>query len=436
MRTLGIVPLAFAAVSCASAEGPPASRLSDADGASRLLERILVENIIPFWYPKVLDTENGGYRLHHDRRGQWQGPAPKFLVTQARTVWFFARLAGTPYGEEKHLLAARHGYEFLRNRLWDKEYGGFFWAMDATGTKPTMPDKHLYGQSFGLYAVSEFARAARDAEAAAFAREIFGLLERRAHDAEYGGYREAFRRTWKPLAEDAVSYMRTSPGVKLMNTHLHLMEALTSYYRATEDPAARERLLELIAIQSNAVVRKDVGACTDRYARTWKPFRGPQYDRVSYGHDIENVWLLIEACGAAGRPTGPYQDLFETLFRYTFRHGYDFAEGGFYDSGPIGKSADRRGKVWWVQAEGLVSALRMYKLTGDPRYEKCFDLTLAWIDRHQADWEHGDWFADVSPYGKPSGAKAGAWKSPYHNGRAVIRCLELLAEPAGASVPR
>lgn len=220
--------------------------------------------------------------------------------------------------------------------------------------------------------------------------------------------------------------MNVPPAVKLMNTHLHLMEAITTYYLATSHPTARERLIELIFIQSNSVVRKAIGACTDKYQRNWTPLHGPRYDRVSYGHDIENVWLLMEACDAVGMPNGLLQDLYQTLFRYTLQNGYDQREGGFFDTGPFNAAADRRGKIWWVQAEGLVSALAMYKLTGEDVYLNCFLKTLDWIEKHQVDWQNGDWFAQVTENSKPLGDKAGPWKSPYHNGRAMIECLERL----------
>ena len=38
-----------------------------------------------------------------------------------------------------------------------------------------------------------------------------------------------------------------------------------------------------------------------------------------------------------------------------------------------------------------------------------------------------DWHAVVDRNGVPSGDKSGAWKDPYHQGRAVLTCLELLA---------
>lgn len=413
-----------AAVSSAGQVGTPSPQ--DLSQIREELEQILNENITPFWHPKVIDTEHGGYRLNHDIEGKWRGVSDKSLVTQARTVWFFSRLARSKYGTEEHLQAARHGYQFLRDSMWDKEFGGFYWAVDSTGKEPVSPNKHLYGQSFGLYALSEYAIASGDPGAKALAREFFNILEFHAHDSTYGGYREHFLRDWTLPDKDDSSYMGTGTDVKLMNTHLHLMEAMTTYYLATRNPVARERLIELIFIESNSVVRKAIGACTDKYQLDWTPLRGPGFDRVSYGHDIENVWLLIEACNAAGISNGPLVDLYRSLFDYSLRYGYDSQNGGFYDSGPINSPADRLSKVWWVQAECMVSALYMYRLTDDMLYFDCFAKTLDWIKKHQVDWENGDWFSSISESGEASGSKAGPWKSPYHNARAVIQCLELL----------
>jgi mannobiose 2-epimerase len=69
----------------------------------------------------------------------------------------------------------------------------------------------------------------------------------------------------------------------------------------------------------------------------------------------------------------------------------------------------------------------MYDLTREKVYFDCFLRTLDWIMKYQIDWKGGDWHAQVSEARKPSGDKAGAWKSPYHNGRAMLQCLELLA---------
>jgi mannose/cellobiose epimerase-like protein (N-acyl-D-glucosamine 2-epimerase family) len=381
------------------------------------LERILTENIIPFWYPGLVDSEDGGYRLNHDLAGKWLGPSNKFLVTQARTVWFFSRLAGSRYGGAEHLKAARHGYEFLRDCMWDKKCGGFYWEVDSAGSAPARAEKQVYGQAFGLYALTEYAKASGDAAATAVAKELFALFETKAHDERHGGYRDLLRRDWSPMPP---------PATKRMNTHLHMMEALTTYVAASKDPTARARLVELIFVNSHSVVRKDIGACREYHRENWQPLSGRRYDRVSYGHDVENVWLVVEACRAAGVSAGLVLDICRTIFRYALQYGFDRRDGGFFSSGPLNAPADRREKIWWVQAEALVAALQMHRLTGDAIYWDYFSRTLKWIVERQADWQHGDWHDTIGADGSVSGVKAGPWKCPYHQGRAMLQCLDLL----------
>lgn len=391
-----------------------------------ILERILTQNILPFWYPQMIDLEEGGYRLNHDLKGKWKGRKYKRLVTQTRTVWFFSRLFKSKYGTKEHLEAAKHGYEFLRDYMLDKEFGGFYWEVDPSGNLATKPDKHLYGQAFALYGLSEYAITCGDSSALNLAKQLFNILEEYAYDRQYGGYREFFQRDWTAIPPDQKNYLGVFPTIKLLNTHLHLMEAMKIYYLATKDAIARERLIELIFIQSNTVLRKTVGACTDQYQQDWTPIDGSDVEYISYGHDVENVWLLMEACQTVGISNYLFIDLYKTLFNYSIQYGFDRNQGGFYDTGYYNSPPNSLVKRWWVQAESLIAALRMYQLTKEDLYYHCFCQTLDWIVKYQADWENGDWHNDILANGQPWGDKAGSWKSPYHNGRAILECLELI----------
>jgi mannobiose 2-epimerase len=389
------------------------------------IERNLQQSVITFWYPRVIDREHGGYLIDFDATGRFKGQAPKMIVTQARMLWLSARLMRDGRADDVVRDAARVGYRFLMDHMWDREHGGFYWEVDRSGAV-VAPHKHLYGQAFGLYALSEYAMASGDKQVLADAQRLFALLEDRAHDREFGGYREFFASDWGPPPAGVTPYLGVSADLKLMNTHLHLMEAVATFYRASHSAGAATRLAELITIQSNTVVRKASGACTDQYARDWTPRLTPETSRASYGHDLENIWLLVDAHEALGLPVAPLTDLFKTVFAYSLAHGYDREHGGFYDSGPLGSDADRRNKTWWVEAEALVSALTMFRLTRDPVYAKVFAETWRFVDEQQTDWKNGEWFETVTPDGLGIGDKAHRWKAGYHNGRALLECLRLL----------
>jgi mannobiose 2-epimerase len=391
------------------------------------LETNLYSNIFSFWYPATLDQTNGGYLLNHDINGRLRGPGTKMIVTQARMVWLYSRLAREGYQRSNCLAAAECGFRFLRDKMWDKRYGGFYWQVDVTGDRKLRVKKHLYGQSFALYALSEYYLASGKPEALALATRLFHLMEEKAHDPTCGGYREWFNEDWTPSPPGEPSYVDSvGSDFKLMNTHLHLLESMTCFYLASRLPLARERLLELIAIQSNAVVRKGLGACTDKYRRNWEPVLTDGYARVSYGHDLENIWLLTAACNAAGVSNYPLLDLYRSLFAYALKYGYDREQGGFFYYGPFNQPAADREKIWWVQAEACVSSLYLYRMTGDAQYLAVFQKTFDWVDHHQTDWQHGEWYEAVEPDGAPQGIKADNWKAGYHDGRAMIECLDIL----------
>jgi len=137
--------------------------------------------------------------------------------------------------------------------------------------------------------------------------------------------------------------------------------------------------------------------------------------------------MLLEACAIAGMSNGPLMDFYQEAFRQALQYGFDKKQSGFYESGPFAAKANRRDKIWYIQAEGLLCALQMYHLFREEKYWKCFSATLEWVVKRQADWRHGDWHWQIGTDGKPSGDKAAPWKGPYHNGRAVMRSLELLA---------
>jgi cellobiose epimerase len=389
------------------------------------LEKTLFENILGFWYPKTVDPA-GGYLLNHDVEGKSKGPGVRAVVTQARMVWFYARMARLGHEPKKMLEAAEHGYRFLREKLWDGRNGGLYWEVDALG-KPTKTNKHIYGQSFAIYALAEYGMVSRRKDVLEFALKFFELLEKKSHDPVHGGYVEYFLSDWSTPPVNEPAYLAgSSPGMKLMNTHLHLMEAMTTLYQATKNVTVRDRLVELVSVQSNAVIRKPQMMATDKYDRDWSVRLEGDFALVSYGHDLENIWLLLEAAQVAGLSSSPFRDLFQVNFANCRKYGFDEAQGGFYAAGPLEGVATNRTKTWWVQAEALVSALAMYQMTSSTEYFEVFRKTWGFCEKHLIDWTNGDWHAAIGIDGKATGDKAGPWKAAYHNGRAMVECVARL----------
>ncbi len=399
--------------------------------ARAIMQRILVENVLPFWLGGGLDPA-GGYRLDCDVHGRWSDGGRKRLVPQARTLWLFARLmAGGDRSAEVAALA-RQGFLVLLERFWDPKNGGFHWELDAEGGRPTRPDKQAYGQAQALYALGQYALATGCREALDLARATFELLEDRFHDADHPGYHEFFRSDWAAVPAGQVDYLGMPAGLKTANTHLHLLEAVTVYLRLTRDQRARRRLTELAEIVGGAALHPTHPTLLDRHERDWRPEAVARGEVASYGHDLEAIHLLSVADTELGLPDGHRLDLYRRLFDHAVRWGEDEVAGGFWAGGTPGRPASDRRKIWWVQAEAILAMLELHRLTGDRDVVEAFLRTLGWIRHGQVDWAKGEWHAEVRR-DRAYGPKAGPWRGPYHTGRALIDGLAILDRIIGGT---
>jgi mannobiose 2-epimerase len=392
------------------------------------LASILFENILPFWEPRIVDSRRGGYHTNHDPRGASLGPAPRHKVGQSQVLWLFSRLAKFNGEQPVAAEAARHGYRYLCERMLDQRHGGFYWEVSPSG-RPLKPHKHVLGQACAIHALCEYGRAFGDQGAHELAHELatemVGLV-RGTRDEALGGYRELWRFDWKQPAQES-GYFSRDPSGRSFATHLHLLESLAAHQAVRPDPQHRREIEELETLLSGLAGRR--GLVTEYgFGRDWSPVTPRLARRVDYGHELKALSLLIVARDITGRSNDPLLFLRRQAFDSLLRGGYDRRRGGNYRLGPPGLPASRREKVWWVQAEGLSCALRLYMLSGEPRYGRAFLGTLRWIEERQADWRWGDWHQELRWSGRPAGNKAWTWKTPYHQGRAMLDCLALLAE--------
>ena len=154
--------------------------------------------------------------------------------------------------------------------------------------------------------------------------------------------------------------------------------------------------------------------------------------RASYGHDVECVWLVFDAARTMQIPLATLRSWAVSVVDYSMLHGYDDQHGGFFYSGPVGQLATDHHKEWWVQSEGLVSMLEMYRLTGDERYYQAFSGTLRFVAEYQVAPGTDGWWAARNADGAPHAnrSRTSAWQGGYHNGRALLLCSQMLDELA------
>jgi mannobiose 2-epimerase len=159
-------------------------------------------------------------------------------------------------------------------------------------------------------------------------------------------------------------------------------------------------------------------------------------DHVSFGHDVETAYLMLEASHALGIKNDT-TTLFagKKMLDHALRNGWDKSIGGFYDEGYYFKNRDSitiifDSKNWWAQAEGMNTLLLMADhFPNDPmHYYDKFKQLWNYIQTYMIDHVNGDWYEeglDKEPQRKTA-LKGHIWKGTYHNFRALSNCIKRL----------
>ena len=376
------------------------------------VEQELVTNILPFYARYLMDREQGGFYGAISNDGTVEMQAPKGLVQHSRLLWTYA-YAARQLQDDSYLELANRAYLYLLKNFVDAQYGGFFWLV-AADKRPFSTNKLTYGHAFAIYGFSEYYLATGDEAALETAVSLYHLLEKHTWDNEFGGYFEAYLADWTRAPEINVDEV---VGIvdKTMNTHLHLLEAYTNLLRAWDNAQLRESLRTLIDIMLNAIIDQATGHMKLHFSRDWQSLTPP----ISYGHDIEASWLLVEAAEVLGDV-----DLLASVQQVALHMAQAAYDKALDADGSLRYEDHDTDRIWWAQAEAMVGFLNAYQLNGNPQFLEASLNCWRYVQMALVDHENGEWFYGRTASGDlMPGVKAGAWKTPYHNGRS---CLEIM----------
>ena len=111
--------------------------------------------LLPFWLNRCKDDRYGGFITHFDKDGKDAGTDEKSMLGQMRTIYSMSAAHRAGYGSGRCAEYARHGVDFVIGKMWDKQYGGFYWMTNRKG-EVTLDKKILYGLSFAMSGLTEY----------------------------------------------------------------------------------------------------------------------------------------------------------------------------------------------------------------------------------------------------------------------------------------
>ncbi|MDD4225540.1 MAG: AGE family epimerase/isomerase [Mariniphaga sp.] len=376
----------------------------------------LKSHILDFWGREVYDSHRRTFfgRITHDGLKDPEAPLSAVFVT--RIMWTFSAVYKL-YPEELYKNIADEAFRILQETFWDSLNGGIYWSVLPNG-KPVDTKKQFYAEAFFIYALAEYDAAFPQNRVKQLAHSMFMLLEKFGYDPEYDGYIEAMTDNWQDIEDQRLS-PRELNVKKTMNTHLHILEAYTHYYRVWKTEESRNKLYHLINLFLDKIIDPKRAHFRLFFDADWTLRSGID----SYGHDIEGSWMLCEAAETLGD-----RELMEKVKRIALKMSEVTRNEGFHETGGLYYEKENdtmlRQFDWWPQAESVVGFFNAWQLTGDEKFLKTSLRSWKFIRNYIVDRKNGEWHWGVSANLVPLEMdKINGWKSSYHNGR---MCLEMI----------
>ena len=376
---------------------------------------IELKNILSYWTENTIDKEFGGFLGKRNHYNKVVEKASKGVILNTRILWSFSA-ATNHLKTDIYKDVCDRSFKYLKDFFNDKINKGVYWEVDYLGN-PINKRKQVYAQSFTIYALSEYYLFSKNEEAKTWAIELFNQLEKYAKDSVNEGYFEAFNEDWSPI-EDMRLSDKDMNASKTMNTHLHVLEAYTSLLKIYDNNELKASLKMLVKVFLEKFLNTK-----NHYELFFDDQWNLLSNSVSYGHDIEAAWLVIDAAKLID--DSELLHLSEEVavkVADTFLLEAIDKEGAVINEKNLTTNHIDTDRHWWPQVEALVGLKYANDLKSDEKYISSSLKIWDFTKKNLIDYKNGEWFFRVDEKGNvyKSEDKVSMWKAPYHTSRACI----------------
>lgn len=370
----------------------------------------LLENTVPFWFPRSYDNEYGGFLLMRDRDGSLID-TDKAVWIQGRATWLLATLYNTVEQKKEWLEGAKLGVDFLLNKCFSPD-GQMYFHVTREGN-PIRKRRYFFSETFAAIALAAYAKASGDEQIATKAREVFGIcLE----------YADGIRPLTKKF-EDT----RPSKGIGIPMIMINTAQQI----RETIGDERCDTYIEkwINEIKTN-FVKDDIRCVMEQVAPNGDIIDHIDGRTLNPGHAIEGAWFILHE--AKYRNNDPQLiDLGCRMLDYMWERGWDKEYGGIlYFRDVYNKPVQEYWqdmKFWWPQNEAIIATLLAYTITGNEKYRQWHEQIHEYAYKHFLDSEFGEWYGYLHRDGRISQtAKGNMFKGPFHLPRQEWYCFKML----------
>jgi N-acylglucosamine 2-epimerase len=370
----------------------------------------LLDDTVPFWFPRSCDREYGGFLLMRDADGSLIDD-DKAVWIQGRATWLLATLYNTVKKKQEWLDGAKLGYDFLMKHCFDTD-GQMFFHVTRDG-RPIRKRRYFFSETFAVIAMAAYAQASGDEEAARIAAVVFGRC------LEYA--------TIPGLLQPKFTGTRPAKGIGtpmiMLNTAQQLRETIG-------DPRCDEWITRWIAEIEKDFVKDDIKCVMEQVAPDGSIIDHIDGRTLNPGHAMEGAWFILHE--AKRRNNDPHLvDLGCRMLDYMWERGWDKEYGGvLYFRDVYNKPVQEYWqdmKFWWPHNEAIIATLLAYIMTGKEKYAEWHKMVHDYAYAHFHDKKNGEWFGYLHRDGSMAQtAKGNLFKGPFHLPRQEWYCMQLL----------
>jgi len=372
----------------------------------------LLNDTLPFWFPRAVDREHGGFMHAFDRDGTLLD-SDKSVWAQGRMSWMLLSLYNTLEKREQWLEWGKNGLDFIERHCVDTD-GQLFFHVTRDG-RPIRKRRYAFGESFAAIAHAAYARATDSDRSATRAMELF---EQFTHLSFTPGLMPAKFSDSRPL-------IGMAPRMITIATAQELRDNLGEDKRLTD---WIDRCIDDIR---SLFVKPDIRCVMESVAPDGEIVDHFDSRMLNPGHAIEGAWFIMKE--------GKYRQDSElirlgcNMLDWMWERGWDNEHGGiFYFRDVYDKPVQEYWhdmKFWWPHNEATIATLMAYQLTGEEKYAQQHQLVHNWGHTHFADPEYGEWYGYLHRDGGVSvPLKGNLWKSCFHHPRMQWMCWQMCRE--------
>lgn len=400
-------------------------------------QRLLADNLMPFWARYAWDEEYGGFLTRLDRYGRRLEDAEKVLMMQVRMICSLAAAHRNGLCNRGYLDLAAKGFQYLIDTFWDHDRGGFYFSVTRDG-RPLSTRKNTDFHGYAMTGLAEYAMASGSGDALAWACRVFEVLQEQAADRDQGYIEDFDAGNWPALNAEQMN-LGAQCKIKTIDMHANMLEGMMYLARASGEARHKVALRQLLNLICECGIHPEHGCTITAFDADWRPVAdGAGRMTTSYGLNVELAWFIWETAALLNEPGEQYHRTALGLIDHALAFGFDHERGGLAAHGPLTgpvEAATELGearllKSWWAQAELMNALCDACRRTDDHRYFEALVKTFDWVYRFQVDHEWGDWYQDTRwDSGMPLITDKGReFKTAFHAGRALIRTINALQE--------